>query len=72
MFRMSAVDTPYILVADEDAAVDECPLKISMLMPMGRHLCQKSVKCNIYKCDTYIYICEDKCGIAYINVMSHF
>ena len=34
---------------------------------MGRRLCQKSMKCNICKCDTYIYICE----ATFINVTTH-
>ena len=34
---------------------------------MGRRLCQKSVKCNICKCGTYIYICE----ATFIYVTSH-
>ena len=33
MSNMSAVDTPCLLAADDDAALDECPLKISVLMP---------------------------------------
>ena len=33
MSNMSAVDTPCLLAADGDAALDECPLKISVLMP---------------------------------------
>ena len=34
---------------------------------MGCRLCQKSVKCNICKCGTYIYICE----ATFINVTQH-
>ena len=33
MSNMSAVDTPCLLAADDDATLDECPLKISVLMP---------------------------------------
>ena len=33
MSNMSAVDTPCLLAAEGDAALDECPLKISVLMP---------------------------------------
>ena len=34
---------------------------------MGRRLWQKSMKCNICKCDSYIYICE----ATFINVTTH-